>query len=128
MNENDDEKIEFTKRGKRQLQSIVYKELKEQIDTLIEPMIKKSIENRIDVKLTNFLSNSRIERLVKDRIDHNYWMHFNKMLEKADFQKKLTDEIIQYLHKRWACGTTPFEQQFDEALMKAVKQLIGGRK
>ncbi len=122
----DDNKIEFTSRGKRQIRSILHTEIKEQIDKLIEPMIKKIINNRIETKLNVYLSTYKLEELVKGQIRNIWWSIVEEMLRKANFQDRLQDEIIEYLHKKWACGTTPFEEQFDKALMKAIKKLIGG--
>jgi len=116
--------IEFTSRGKRQLKSLIYDEIKEQIDVLIEPMVTSMIEKRINTKLESFMSNSKIEELVKQRIDGNYWKTYDKMIRKSNFQEMLKEEIITYLHKRWACGITPFETEFNNALMKALKELI----
>lgn len=119
------EKIEFTSRGKRQLKSVIHAEIKEQVDELIEPMIQKILVNRINAKI-EFLSVSRIEEYVKKQIKDIWWHVVNEMLRKANFQDKLQDEIIKYLHKKWACGSIPFDDQFNNALMKVVKKLIGG--
>ena len=116
--------IELSSRGKRQLKSILHTELKETIDELIKPIIKRTIENRVN----KYVTNSIMERLVKTQIKDIYWKIIDEMLQKADFQTKLKEEIITYLHKRWACGITPFEEQFDDALLKAVKTLIGGKR
>ena len=116
--------IELSGRGKRQLKSILYDEIKTQIDTLIEPLIKSTIEKRIETKLNEYLTNSRIESLVNTQIKEIYWYDINEMLQKADFQTRLKDEIIKYLYARWACGLVPFETQFNDAIKKAVKELI----
>ena len=118
--------LELSSRGKRQLKSILHTEIKEQVDEILKIMIPDVINKRIDAKLNEYLSNRKIESLVKQRIDGNYWEMYNKMLQEAKFQDKLTEEIITYLNERWACGVTPFEEQFDKALMRAVKTLIGG--
>jgi len=118
--------LELSSRGKRQLKSILHTEIKEQVDEILKIMIPDVINKRIDAKLNEYLSNRKIESLVKQRIDGNYWEMYNKMLQEAKFQDKLTEEIITYLNERWACGVTPFEEQFDKALMRTVKTLIGG--
>ena len=121
-----DEKIEFTTRGKKQLRSIVKHELKPLIDENVNEMLDRTIENRVNAKMQDM--EYRIEDIIKKRVDAMYWSIMEKSLESANFQELFQTEIIKYLHERWSCGSVPFDEQFNKAMIMAMKTIMGGKR
>ena len=121
-----DEKIEFTTRGKKQLRSIVKHELKPLIDENVNEMLDRTIENRVNAKMQDM--EYRIEDIIKKRVDAMYWSIMEKSLESAEFQELFQTEIIKYLHERWSCGSVPFDEQFNKAMITAMKTIMGGKR
>lgn len=118
------EHIELTTRGKKQIRGIVCEEIKPLLDTIMRETIEKLIEKRAAVLIESmqYSVSTAIEKQVKEM----YWHVMEDALKKADFQTLFRDEIIKYLHEKWTCGSVPFEQQFDKALLKTVKVLAKG--
>jgi signal recognition particle GTPase len=121
---SEENKIEFTTRGKKQIKDILYNEVKSYVNLIMEPMIEERIDraimNKIQNKDLDLIIASKVERVVREV----YWKTIEEMLRKADFQEKLKEEIIRYLHDTWANGQIPFDIQLNKALMKALKELI----
>ena len=123
VNAMSEEKVELSTRGKNQIKEIAYHEIKAIVDSMISPMIEQRINLTIKQKL-NDLGHKTFEMLIERVIRDVYWKIIEDMLLKANFQDKLKDEIIKYLHTEWACGQVPFDEQFNKALKRALKELI----
>jgi signal recognition particle GTPase len=123
-NVNEEDKIEFTTRGKKQLRDVVYNEVKSHVNSIMEPMIDERIDiairNKLVKKDINYVIESKVERVVNEV----YSKQIREMLREAGFEEKLKEEIIAYLHKKWSLDSIVFDEYFNKALMRAVKELI----
>jgi len=117
------ESIELSTRGKKQLKDVLYNEVKTYVDTIMQPMIEKRIDyilkNKVE-ELGHSILKEKLEKVIRD-IHRDI---IEKMLRASNFQEKLKEEIIKYIHERSACGQLPFEEQLNSALKRALKELI----
>lgn len=123
MSEESKPTIELSKRGKKQLKDVLYTEIRQYVDALIEPLIKSTIERRIKLKLER-MGSYTLERLFKEEINKMYWYKVKEMLESVEFHELFKKEIINYLHKKWANDQTPFDSEFNKAMIRALKAII----
>jgi hypothetical protein len=121
---SDENTIEFTTRGKKQLRDVVYGEVKLHVNSIMMPMI----EERIDKAITNKIRNNDISWIIESKVEkvvrEVYGKQIREMLREANFQEKLKEEIINYLQKRWSQDTIVFDEYFNKSLMRALKELI----
>jgi signal recognition particle GTPase len=119
------EPVELSTRGEKQIRNIVVQEFRPIIDPLIQKTLAELVEKRAKsvVESMRYDLTHAVEKTVKEM----YWSIMEEALKRSDFQALFRDEIIKYLHEKWACGSVPFDEHFDKAIIKAINAIVKGK-